>query len=201
MPLAEGESVANIAVAPSGTFICVDVAVGHGTDNVDCYTRLLNGQIDPTTLFIALSGAVGTNDIAISGDSRWVFSAGGSQNVIYYGSTTDPSVAKNLFVPSVGNFPVSVAADPSGKWVAVADQNSNDVVVYSISSTGAPTSPVTTPLTGTPTSLRFSLTGTYLFVSTNTGTAAFQFDTATGALKAAQSSPVPSTAAGRLAAQ
>ena len=199
--LAEGESVSNIAVSPSGTVVCVNVAVGRGNNNVDCYPRASNGQIDPTILFIALAGAVGSSDIAISGDSRWIYSAGGAQNLIYYGSTSDPMVNKSASVPSVGFFPISVAADPSSKWVAVADQNSNDVIVYSISSNGAPTGGVSTPLSGVPSSIRFSLTGTYLFVSTNNGTEVFQFDTVTGALKMAPGSPVPSGSGGLLAAQ
>jgi 6-phosphogluconolactonase (cycloisomerase 2 family) len=199
--LAEGESVANIAVSPAGTAVCVDVAIGFGTENVDCYPRASDGTIDPSILFTALQGAVGTNDIAISGDSRWIYSTGGAQNVIYYGSTSDPSVSKNAFITSVGFFPISVAADPSGKWVVVADQNSNDVVVYSISSTGAPTGGFTTPLTGVPSFLRFSLNGNFLFVSTTTGTEVFQFDATTGSLKIAPGSPVQTLQTGRLAAQ
>jgi 6-phosphogluconolactonase (cycloisomerase 2 family) len=194
--LAEGQSVTQIAVAPGGTVVCVTAAVGFGTNNVDCYPRAPNGQIDPTSLFISLLGAIGTNDIAISGDSRWIFATAGAQNLIYYGSTSDSSVSKSTSVLSVGFFPISVAADASGKWVAVADQNSNDVVVYSISSTGAPTGGFTTPLSGVPSSIRFSLTGTYLFVSTNTGTEVFQFDAATGSLKMVQGSPVQSGVGG-----
>jgi hypothetical protein len=199
--LAEGQNVSQIAVSPSGNVVCVNVAIALGTNNVDCYPRLPGGQIDPTVLFTSLLGAVGTNDIAISADSRWVFASGGAQNLIYYGSTNDPSFSKNAFVTSIGFFPISVATDPSGRWLAVADQNSNDVVVYSISSTGAPTGGVSTALLGSPSSIRFSLTGTYLFVSTNAGTEVYQFNAATGALKFAQGSPVQTSLGGLLAAQ
>jgi 6-phosphogluconolactonase (cycloisomerase 2 family) len=199
--LAEGNSVSHIEVSPSGTTVCVDVVVGLGINNVDCYPRAADGTIDPTVLFIALSAVVGPNDMAISGDSRWIYATGGTQNIIYYGSTFDPSISKSAFVASVGTFPISVATDPTGKWVVVADQTSKDVVVYTISSNGAPTGGIITPLIGVPSFIRFSQNGNNLFVSTDLGTQVFHFDPTTGALKEAQGSPVPSTSPGRIATQ
>ena len=37
---------------------------------------------------------------------------------------------------AAGTFPVSIAADPSGSFVYVANQNSNNVTVYSVSAGG-----------------------------------------------------------------
>jgi 6-phosphogluconolactonase (cycloisomerase 2 family) len=85
-------------------------------------------------------------------------------------------------VPSGGQTPIGIAR--TGQWIAVANQNSSTISVFTVNSGGQliqAGNPVNT--VAAPARLAFSQAGTYLFVSSNSGMASFQFNTATGALR------------------
>ena len=81
--------------------------------------------------------------------------------------------------------------DPSGKYLYVANQGSNNVAAYSITSTGLPaalTTSTTTNAFGTEASPSFLVadpTGKYLFVGNQAGSAGIQaFSVSNGSLTA-----------------
>jgi Lactonase, 7-bladed beta-propeller len=199
--LEQGETSADaITVAPNGSAVCLVVSDPHGSGGVECFARNSDGSINAMSRLGTLAGADSTMDVAISSDSQFTYGAGGVANVVYYGPINNPGGAQAPSVPSGGNNAVSIAADPAGNWLAVANQGSNKVVIFSIGANGAPTAGAPTSLPAAPNAVRFSQSGKYLFVSTNAGIVAFSFDGSKGTLTQASGSPVGSSD-GLLAAQ
>lgn len=186
-------SVGAITVAPNGSVVCLELGEPHGSDGVGCYQRNSDGSLNTNAPFGSLAGADSTVDVAVSSDSKFVYGAGGVANVVYYGPINSPGGMQAPSVPSGGTDAVSIAADPAGNWLAVANQGSNNVVIFSIGANGAPTGGTPTSLSAAPNAVRFAQSGKYLFVSTTAGILTFSFDGSKGTLTQASGSPVGSS--------
>lgn len=159
---------------------------------MECYTRNSDGSINTMSRLGSLAGADSTVDVAVSSDSQFTYGAGGVANVVYYGPINSPGGFPAPSVPSGGTDAVSIAADPAGNWLAVANQGSNNVVIFSIGANGVPTAGAPTSLSSAPNAVRFSQSGKYMFVSTKSGILTFSFDASKGTLTQASGSPVGS---------
>jgi len=179
------------------------------------------GNLTLTSYGIALSsGAIsgitaiqtGTNPSAIAVtpgmDALFVSNSGGNFVTSYTLNSDGSLVVGNNYNTGTdsenGQNPMGLAVDPSGKFLFVANQGSNDVSVFSISGTsltqvkGSPfttIAPGTTTATG-PVSVAVPPAGNYLYVAnqfTNT-VSAFAYDGTSGALTAVGGSPYPACA-------
>jgi 6-phosphogluconolactonase len=165
IPATPGSSVApsGVAITPSGVFLYVSNSGENSLSGfkVDSSSGALTAV--PGSPFATGSSPIG---VAIDPSGKYLYVANeGSNNVSAFEvcasalpgcSATDGSLVSVTGSPfSAGLGPISLAADPSGNFVYVADTNSNQLSAYRINlSTGALT-PLTTPTESTGTNPTF----------------------------------------------
>jgi 6-phosphogluconolactonase len=81
------------------------------------------------------NGDTGGGDIRVSADGRFLYTSNrGDANVIVIYAIDETSGRLSVVdrISSMGNSPRNLVIDPSGKYLLVANENSNDVYVYRI---------------------------------------------------------------------
>ncbi|HVH85984.1 MAG TPA: beta-propeller fold lactonase family protein [Terriglobales bacterium] len=152
------------------------------SDAINCFVRHTDGSLDtsvatettplsqPSLLFYV-----------ITSDSTYVVATDGANQVLInsVASSTNPGTGNK--VSSGGQTPIGIAR--TGQWIAVANQKSNTISIFTVNSAGQlmqAGSPVNT--VSAPFRMAFSQNGNYLFVSSDSGMESFQFNTSTAAL-------------------
>jgi 6-phosphogluconolactonase (cycloisomerase 2 family) len=166
-----------LTLDPTGT-----AAVLSTSNQVGVY-RVNNGVLLPL-----VSGTLSsTADVtpAVDQSSQYIFLAEGSNNAV---ETYNLVTAKQLSSATTGDFPRAVLAEPSGKYVYVANQNDGTISAYTLNnSTGALTQIGSAIAAGSGTNvLNYSNDGKYLYaVNSTAGTVSIFTINANGSLTAA----------------
>jgi 6-phosphogluconolactonase (cycloisomerase 2 family) len=165
----------SFALDPTGTI----AAVNNGSV-VDTY-RINNGGLVP----LVSGNESGVGVLAYDQSSQYLFIAQANTNVVLtYNLLTD----KQISSVATGNSPSAVLAEPSGKYVYVANENDGTVSAYTLNnSTGALTAIGTAIAAGSgTTALSYSNDGKYLYALNGTaGTVSIFTINANGSLTAA----------------
>ena len=79
--------------------------------------------------------------IKISSDQRYIYLSGRHQSIISWFDITSPNSPNYQgFVETAGSFPRDITLSKDGHWLVVANQNSNNLVLFSVDKkTGQPT--------------------------------------------------------------
>ena len=178
-------SLSGANVLPNATMVALDptgtVAVVTSGSTVDTY-RVTNGQLIP---LVAGTGTVPAIATAIDQSSQYFFAAEpGSNSIVSFNLFTNTQLSST----TTGNGPSAVLAEPSGKYVYVANQTDGTISAYSLNNaTGALTQIGTAVAAGTGTnSLSYSNDGKYLYATNGTaGTVSIFTINANGSLTSA----------------
>ena len=178
-------SLSGANVLPNATMVALDptgtVAVVTSGSIVDTY-RVTNGQLIP---LVAGTGTVPAIATAIDQSSQYFFAAEpGSSTIVSFNLFTNVQLSST----TTGNGPAAVLAEPSGKYVYVANQTDGTISAYTLNnSTGALTAIGTAVAAGTGTNaLSYSNDGKYLYATNGTeGTVTFFTINANGSLTGA----------------
>jgi len=105
-----------------------------------------------------LKGNIGSAAIKISPDGKYLYASnrGNANDIVQY--AIDPDNGTLTFIsrtPSLGKGPRDFVIDPSGKFLVVANQNSDSIIVYRLDANGKPTTVVTRIQVGNPVCLKF----------------------------------------------
>lgn len=191
----------NMKLAPSGDYLYVTTSGGQ--DGYIFAFSVNAGVLAPLTSSqnpVSTSG-INPNGLAIDPTGSYLYAANtssGSIAIFAIGATGTPagSLSQIPGSPLAGNYlaPVSLSFDPKGSYLYVANQGSNNVAVYSISSTGLPslftggtTNNGTTSTgafftEGNPSYLAVDPSGSYLYVGNQGGSTGIQAFTASGGI-------------------
>jgi 6-phosphogluconolactonase (cycloisomerase 2 family) len=160
-------SLSGANVVPNATMVALDptgiVAVVTSASVVDTY-RFTSGQVIP---LVAGTGTVPAIATAIDQSSQYFFAAEpGSNSIVSFNLFTNVQ----LSTATTGNGPSAVLAEPSGKYVYVANQTDGTISAYTLNnSTGALTAIGTAVAAGTGTNaLSYSNDGKYLYATNGT---------------------------------
>jgi 6-phosphogluconolactonase len=177
----------SLAVHPSGKFVYVANEGGFTPTSVSMYA------IDTTTGVLGLIGtvAVGGRAIAVAVDpsGKFAYVTDGGQdsngskgtNVSMYSIDATTGVLTSIGTITAGLSPSSLAVHPSGKFVYVVNNDSNDISTYTLNlTTGGLVSIGTLVATAGPIVIHPS--GKFAYVTSSTGIAIYTIDTTTGAL-------------------
>lgn len=157
----------SIRIDPTGQFLYVcDRSSGIFVFTINASTGALT-QVDN----VKPNGSSQPYDIAFTPDGHFAFAAnslttGGVDVYSVNGATGDLSLLSGSPVAEGGNTPVSVAVDPGGKFLYIANNRSNNVSVLQIASNGALTAVSGSPFaTGTnPIFVAVDPSGSFAFV-------------------------------------
>ncbi|HWC19112.1 MAG TPA: beta-propeller fold lactonase family protein, partial [Terriglobales bacterium] len=164
---------------PNGAWVCLSLELGRTNEGAICYPRHADGSVDGKNFFSAGGSDTGISDIVCSSDSSAVFFTNGQQNQVRAGSIGTSSLRA---FSSGGSFASGLALSPSGHWLVVANRDSSNLSV--IEAGGGSLAPTfNTAKTGTnPSRVAYSRDGTYIFVTTKSGTIVYTQDRSTGTL-------------------
>jgi len=149
-PFAAGTLPVSVAVDPTAKFAYV---ANVGDSNVSAYSIGANGALTPLTS-LGSPFAAGTEpaSVAVNPTGKFAYVANTGFPIPPNASVSAYSIGANGALTPVpgspfaaGTFSVSVAVDPTGKFVYVANGFSNNVSAYSIGADGA-----LTPVPGSP---------------------------------------------------
>jgi 6-phosphogluconolactonase (cycloisomerase 2 family) len=189
-PFSIGALPLNMQVTPSGNFLYVSLA--SQPNGLIATFSVTGGQLS----LLGTTSTDGVNPFGLA------INAGGTY---LYASNSNPSNSISVFsIASSGALalvqgspisvdpntsPVAMIFDPSGKYLYVANQGSNNIAAYTITSTGLPAALTTSTSTNafatesTPSFLVADPTGKYLFVGNQGSGAGIQaFELITGSL-------------------
>ena len=200
-PFAAGGTSFSVAVDPTGTYAYV---ANWGSNNVSAYA--INSSTGALTEITGSPFTAGTNPISVAVDPTSKFAyvvnyTDGTVSAYTINSSTGAltEITGSPFAAGgAGALSFSVAVDPTGKFVYVANENSADVSAYTInSSTGALTEITGSPFaSGTyPYSVTVDPTGKFAYVANggfmDAGTvSAYTINSSTGALTEITGSPL-----------
>jgi 6-phosphogluconolactonase (cycloisomerase 2 family) len=183
-------------VASGSGFLWV---AAQGNNTLSAFTLDLTTG-NPTQDGNSIDGGLAPSAMVITPDGSAIFVASktpdtnGNYDISSYAVKTDGTLTAGSNAPLTNvlpSVPVSLALDPTGKILFVANQGADDISVFSISGTsltelaGSPFSDVdpNNPVVTGPTSLAITPSGNYLYVANQftSSVSAFQYDS-TGAL-------------------
>lgn len=112
------------------------------------------------TLITVAEGFTGRNacaEIVISKDGRFVYGSNrGENSIVVFGINDDGTLKPEGRISCGGNWPRNFSIDPSGRYLLVANQRSDNISVFRINEkTGLPEGPVSNAQMKTPACLRF----------------------------------------------
>ena len=195
-PFSIGLPPLNMRLTPSGDFLYVSVAGGvAGSNNGSVAAFSVNGG---ALTLVGLTSTDGVNPYGLAIDASGTHlyagnNAGASSSIAVFtiGSSGTLTPVQGSPINNTFSNPLAMIFDPSGKYLYVANQGSNNVAAYSIASGGLPaalTSSTTTNAFGTESSPSFLVadtTGKYLFVGNQGSSAGIQgFSVSNGSLTA-----------------
>jgi 6-phosphogluconolactonase (cycloisomerase 2 family) len=137
--VAAGLNANNVAVDPSGRYAYVTVS---GTASIAQYTIAADGSLTPMTPATVVAGTFPIS-VAVHPSGRYVYVANlGSGavpgNISQYTIGADGGLAAMATATvDAGARPISVAVDPSGQYVYVANFDSDDVSQYTVGADGS----------------------------------------------------------------
>jgi len=106
-----------------------------------------------------MKGNIGSAAIKISPDGKYLYASnrGNANDIVQYAIDADNGTLTFISrTSSLGKGPRDFAIDPSGKFLVVANQNSDSIIVYRLDpATGKPTTVVTRIQVGNPVCLKF----------------------------------------------
>lgn len=164
-------------VSPNGSWLCVDMELARTNEGVQCYARKSDGSIDGSSDVQPAVSNTSICGLTITADSTHVIYTDCAQSV--FSSIIENT--QNGTSASAGTGAGEVDLDPTGHWLVLA--NSTSVSIFSVAtddSLALVGAPITTP--ARPDHVAFSRSGTYVFVSSDSGTEVFSFNPSTGAL-------------------
>jgi 6-phosphogluconolactonase (cycloisomerase 2 family) len=187
-PFPVGLPPLNMQLTPSGNYLYVTAAGGQASSNSGSIVGFsVNAGVLTPLAFPNPISSDGTNPkgLAIDPTGTYLYAANTSSGSISIFTISAPNTPPGSLSPVDGSplagtylAPVSLILDAKGAFLYVANQGSNNVAVYSISSsTGLPTVLTTSTTTGAfftegnPSFLAADPTGEYLYVG-NQGTSA-----------------------------
>ena len=168
-------------VSPDGSHLCAHNN-GPKSDAINCFVRHADGSLDTSVAHETTPLSQSSLPFyVITSDGAYVIATDLASQVLInaVASSTNPGTGNR--VSSGGQTPIGIAR--TGQWIAVANQKSNTISVFTVNSAGQLMqvgSPVNT--VSAPFRLAFSQNGNYLFASSDSGMESFQFNSTTGAL-------------------
>jgi 6-phosphogluconolactonase len=150
----------HIAFHPNNKFLYLIQEMGAAINVYNYHDGKVSQLQSQTLIADGYTGKVGAADIHISADGRFLYSTNrGEVNEIEVFSI-DKATGKLAFVqrtPSLGKTPRNFTIDPSGNFLLVANQNSDDIYVFRINkTTGKLTYANKKVIIGNPSCLKFS---------------------------------------------
>lgn len=179
-------SPSSLAIHPSGNFVYAANEGGFTPTSVSTYA------INAGTGALALIGTVAVDGraaaVAVDPSGRFAYVADGYQysdgskgvNVSMYSIDAGTGLLTSLGKVTAGTSPSSIAIHPSGKFVYVANYDSNDISMYAVDTTGNLISIGTLPAPAGPIVIHPS--GQFAYVTSSSGISMYTIDTTTGAL-------------------
>jgi 6-phosphogluconolactonase len=203
-----GTAASSLAIEPAGTIAYVTDA---GSNMLEAF--FLSPLGDPAAGCLAPhNGALGSvatgtspSSVAVHPSGNFVYASNSGSNDISAFAVRGIPPDFFLLVPvsgapfAAGSSPVSVAVDPTGRFLYTANQNSNDVSAYTVNKLSG----VLTPVAGSPfsagtspASLTADISGRFLYVADkgSNNVSGFSIDSTTGALTRLAASPFPAGA-------
>jgi 6-phosphogluconolactonase (cycloisomerase 2 family) len=177
----------SLAVHPSGKFVYVANEGGFTPTSVSMYV------IDATTGALGLIGSVAVDGravaVAVDPSGKFAYVADGGQssngakgtNVAMYSIDATTGVLTPIGTVAAGVSPSSIAIHPSGKFVYVVNDDSNDISTYTLNLTTGDLASIGT-LAATAGSIVIHPSGKFAYVTSSGGVAMYTIDTTTGAL-------------------
>ena len=201
-----------MVVSPNEKFLFVAAAVGTASTGTpppqgvqpitrDPNTGILSSTLVPLAIPKSSVGSSNIEAMAVTPSNNFLLGTAVSLNQVFVWSI-EPNTGALTQVSVFGDpqaitmiAPRGIAVDPTGKFAIVAGSDSNNLSVFSISSSGslAPVAGSPFPAGSGPTSVAINASGNLVFVG-NVGSndmSVFQFDSNTGALTPVQGSPFP----------
>jgi len=172
-------------ISPDGKFLCIDTTPARTNDVVHCFTRNTStGELlDVPNGSTPLVSNNGFDDYTFTPSGALMVAVSGSANQVQVQNAGATSSAGTRTASSGGDFPRGVAVHPNNGFVAVANRNSNNVVIFSLDGSGNLAQVGSTVVTGAPGRVAFSRNGQYLFVMTEIGgLRVFTFNSGNGSL-------------------
>jgi 6-phosphogluconolactonase len=157
--VAPGNGPRHMAFSEGDKYLYLVQEIG-GVINAYAYDNGNLKQIQSLSMLTPeMKGNIGSAAIKISPDGRFLYASnrGNANDIVQY--AIDPNNGTLTFVSrtsSLGKGPRDFAIDPSGKFLVVANQNSDSILVYRLDpATGKPTTVVTRIQVGNPVCLKF----------------------------------------------
>jgi DNA-binding beta-propeller fold protein YncE len=175
----------SVVVDPSGKFVYVANEGCPSPTNVSMFTmNATTGALTSIGTVVAGGRAI---SVAVDPKGKFAYVASRSNppgsvgNVSTYTINAPTGALTSIGTIAAGTDPVSVAVDPTGKFAYVSNSGSNDVSMYTITTTGALTSIGTT--TGGGGSIAVHPSGKFAYVSNSAGSVSvYTINAATGTL-------------------
>jgi 6-phosphogluconolactonase (cycloisomerase 2 family) len=177
----------SLAVHPSGKFVYVANEGGFTPTSVSMYA------IDANTGVLGLIGTVAVFGraaaVAVDPSGKFAYVADGGQssngakgtNVAMYSIDATTGVLTSIGTAAAGLSPSSIAIHPSGKFVYVVNNDSNDISTYTLNLTTGNLASIGT-VAATAGSIVIHPSGKFAYVTSSGGVAMYTIDTTTGAL-------------------
>lgn len=179
------------ALASTGSFLFV---ANSGAAVLSTFSFDSSGNLTPTG---GTTVAAGLSPVVMDMDStgKFLFVAG-SDSVASFSIGSSGQLTPNGAPVSAGTTPVGIRLHPTGKFLYTTNQGSNDISLFSVSSSGALSSGGTFPAGAAPSAVEIDASGKLLFVANRSANtiSVFTVDTSSGKLQEVSGSPFPSLA-------
>jgi 6-phosphogluconolactonase len=148
-PTATGAGPRHLAFHPTAPFVYL-IDETDSTMTVWSYDASAGRIAKQQTLSTRSAGATATNtaaEVVLHPNARWLYGSNrGDDNIVQF-SVASSGQLTAIGWTATGQTPRSFTIDPSGRWLLVADQGSNDMRVFAIDQTSGGLSAVGAPVT------------------------------------------------------
>jgi 6-phosphogluconolactonase len=195
-PFPAGQLVSSPAIDPTGRFLYVSNENDHTISGfaIDPSTGVLTTIVGSP--FPTFSGLLG---LTMDPSSGFVFFTEAcstcAPSQVISSTSLDPSsgaFGTGGAATAAGNFPISPAVHPSGKFIYVVNKNDNSLSGFSIDPTHGTMTPINgfpMPTGGSPSYFTVDPAGRFAYLIDTSGISGFVVDSATGSLQLAPGSP------------
>lgn len=127
-----GTGPRHLTFHPNGKFAYLITEMEGAIDAFDYKNGKLEAKQSITMLAPGFNGKVGAADIHISPDGKFLYGSnrGEANDVVIYAIGKDGKLTYAGRQATLINTPRNFAIDPSGNFLLVANQNSNDIVIF-----------------------------------------------------------------------
>jgi 6-phosphogluconolactonase len=183
----------SLAVHPSGKFVYVANGGGFTPTSVSMYAIDTTPRVDAIAGVLDLKGIVAVDgratSVTVDPSGKFAYVTDGGQNsdgskgtnVSMYSIEATTGVLTSMGKIMAGVSPSSIAIHPSGKFVYVVNNDSNDISMYTLNLTTGDLVSIGT-LAATAGSIVIHPSGKFAYVTSSGGVAMYTIDTTTGAL-------------------